>query len=65
MKTKTPSGGKTEIDESYFGPKRVRGKRGRGAGYKTIVFGVFKRGEHVYTQIVPDARKTTLLEQLA
>ena len=44
-----------EIEDSYFGPKRVRGKRGRGAGHKTIVFGVLKRGEHVYTQIVPDA----------
>ena len=27
-----------EIDESYFGAKRVRGKRGRGAGKKTPVF---------------------------
>ena len=26
-----------EIDESYFGAKRVRGKRGRGAGRKIIV----------------------------
>jgi transposase len=24
--------GEIEIDESYFGAKRVRGKRGRGAG---------------------------------
>ena len=28
-----------EVDESYFGAKRVRGKRGRGAYGKTIVFG--------------------------
>ena len=27
-----------EIDESYFGARRVRGKRGRGAGKKTPVF---------------------------
>ena len=27
-----------EVDESYFGAKRVRGKRGRGAGKKTPVF---------------------------
>ena len=27
-----------EIDESYFDPQLVRGKRGRGAGHKTIVF---------------------------
>ena len=52
--------GIVEIDESYFGPQRVRGKPGRGAGGKTIVFGVFLRGESVYTQIVPDCRKSTL-----
>ncbi len=32
--------GQVEVDESYFGPKRIRGKRGRGAGSKTIVFGL-------------------------
>ena len=48
------------MDESYFGPKRIRGKRGRGAGSKTIVFGLFKRNGWVYTGIVPDARKATL-----
>ncbi len=34
--------GQIELDESYFDPKRIRGKRGRGAGSKTIVFGLFK-----------------------
>ena len=53
-------GGAVELDESYFGPRRVRGKRGRGAGGKTIVFGLFKRGGHVYTEIVPDCSKKTL-----
>ncbi len=52
--------GQIEVDESYFGPKRIRGKRGRGAGSKTIVFGVFKRNGWVYTQIVPNASKRTL-----
>jgi len=52
--------GTIEVDESYFGPKRVPGKRGRGAGGKTIVFGIFKREGHVYTEIVPNARKKTL-----
>ena len=47
------------MDESYFGARRVRGKRGRGAGHKTIVFGIFKRNGHVYTEIIPDARKAT------
>ena len=30
--------GEIEVDESYFGARRVRGKRGRGAGKKTPVF---------------------------
>ena len=57
----SPYSGEVELDESHFGPKRIRGKRGRGAGSKTIVFGVFKRNGHVYTEIVPDAKKKTLL----
>ena len=52
--------GIVELDESYFGAKRIRGKRGRGAGGKTIVFGILKRGDKVYTEIVPSASKATL-----
>ena len=55
-----PLYGIVELDESYFGAKRIRGKRGRGAGGKTIVFGILKRGDKVYTEIVPDASKATL-----
>ena len=58
--TQSPFSGTLEADESYFGPKRVRGKRGRGAGGKTIVFGLLKRGECVYTEIVPNAARATL-----
>jgi transposase len=35
----SPFSGEVELDESYFGARRVRGKRGRGARGKTIVFG--------------------------
>ena len=49
-----------EVDESYFGPKRVKGKRGRGAGNKTIVFGLYKRNGKVYTEIIPNAAAPTL-----
>ena len=52
--------GEFEADESYFGPRRVKGKRGRGAGGKTIVFGLYKRDGKVYTEIVPDAKSRTL-----
>ena len=41
--------GTFELDESYFGAKRVRGKRGRGAAGKTPVFGLLK-GETKYLQ---------------
>lgn len=57
---RSPFVGELEADESYFGPRRVRGLRGRGAGRKTVVFGLFKRGDCVYTEIVPDASKRTL-----
>ena len=56
----SPFNGEVEIDESYFGAKRVKGKRGRGASGKTIVFGIFQRNGKVYTEIVPDARHKTL-----
>lgn len=56
----SPLGGELEADESYFGPRRVRGLRGRGAGRKTVVFGLLKRGDNVYTEIVLDATKRTL-----
>jgi hypothetical protein len=36
----SPLNGEVEIDESYFGGKRIKGKRGRGAGKKTPVFGI-------------------------
>jgi transposase-like protein len=56
----SPFGGTVEVDESYFGAKRVRGKRGRSASGKTIVFGIFKRNGSVYTEIVPDCKARTL-----
>ncbi len=56
----SPLSGEVEIDESYFGPRRVRGVRGRGAGKKVIVFGLLKRNGKVYTQIVPNVSRETL-----
>jgi transposase-like protein len=56
----SPLRGEVEVDESYFGPRRVRGRRGRGAGRKTPVFGIFKRHGRVYTELVPDCSKAVL-----
>ena len=50
-----------ELDESYFGAKRVRGKRGRGASGKTPVFGLLKRNGKVYTQIVRNCTRAELM----
>ena len=56
----SPFSGVVEVDESYFGSRHVKGKRGRGALGKTIVFGIFKRNGKVYTRIVPDVSRASL-----
>ena len=53
--------GEFELDESYFGAKRVRGKRGRGAAGKTPVFGLLKRDGKVFVTIVPNCSKEALM----
>lgn len=53
--------GEIEIDESFFGARRVRGVRGRGARGKHIVFGLIKRKGKVYTQVVKNCSAATLL----
>ncbi|MEM6391690.1 MAG: IS1595 family transposase [Planctomycetota bacterium] len=52
--------GELEIDESYFGGTR-KGKRGRGAAGKVAVFGLVKRGGKVFTQMIADCRRDTLM----
>ena len=59
--SESPFSGDIELDESYFGAKRIRGKRGRGAAGKTIVFGIYKRNGKVYTEIVPNCSRKTLM----
>ena len=39
------------MDESYFGGRR-KGRRGRGAAGKVVVFGILKRNGRVYTVVV-------------
>lgn len=56
--------GEAEVDESYFGARRKRGyrgklKRGRGT-QKQPVFGILKRDGHVYTEIIPNCKKSVL-----
>ena len=56
----SPFHGEVEVDETYFGGKRIKGKRGRGASGKTIVFGMLQRRGKVYTEVVPNCAKATL-----
>ncbi len=55
--------GELEIDESYFGGKR-KGNRGRGAKNKTIVFGILERKGKIYTKIVENVSKETLMNEI-
>lgn len=57
-----PFTGSVEIDESYFGARRVRGMRGRGAGRKIPVIGLLKRKGKVFTTPVPNCSSTELME---
>ena len=54
--------GEIELDESYFGGKR-KGKRGRGAAGKTIVFGILERGGKVSVETVKNVTAETLMSE--
>jgi len=56
--------GVVEVDESFFGPSRLRGRpgprlRGRGT-LKQPVFGIYEREGRVYTEIISDCSSKTL-----
>lgn len=51
--------GQIEVDESFYGGKR-KGKRGRGADHKVIVFGIYKRNGTVSTQIIGNCSRRVL-----
>lgn len=55
--------GELEIDETYFGGKR-KGKRGRGAFNKVVVFGILERNGKVYTTVVSDVSAETLMAEI-
>ena len=56
-----PELGEFEVDESYFGARRVRGKRGREAAGKTPVFGILKRDGKVFVNVVKNCKKAELM----
>ena len=55
--------GEIEMDEAYFGGRR-KGKRGRAAAGKSIVFGLLERDGRVYTKVVEDVSAATLMTHI-
>ena len=60
LEDNNPFEGEIEVDESYFGGHR-KGNRGRGAAGKVPVFGILKRGGKVFTKVIPDASRDSLI----
>ena len=59
-----PLTGHVEADETYVGGKR-RGKRGRGAAGKSVVFGILERGGgEIYSTVVTDASRKSLIPEI-
>jgi len=50
-----------EVDESYFGARRVRGKRGRGAAGKIPVVGINEQGKSMVSRLNVAQRKNYCL----
>jgi len=55
--------GEIELDEAYFGGRR-KGKRGRGARGKSIVFGLLERDGRVYTKVVENVTAEELMHHI-
>ena len=53
-----------ELDEAYFGGHR-KGRRGRGAAGKSVVFGLLERDGRIYAKVAPasDVRRNYLTEE--
>ncbi len=55
--------GEIELDEAYFGGRR-KGKRGRDAAGKSVVFGLLERDGRVYTKVVENVSADTLMAHI-
>src|SRR3990170_7279587 len=55
--------GEIELDEAYFGGRR-KGKRGRGAAGKSVVFGLLERDGRVYTKVVQSVTAEELMKHI-
>jgi transposase len=55
--------GEIELDEAYFGGQR-KGKCGRGAAGKSLVFGLLERKGHVYTKVIEGVSAQDLMQHI-
>src|SRR6185436_16425530 len=55
--------GEIELDEAYFGGHR-KGKRGRAAAGKSVVFGLLERDGRVYTKVVEQVTAEELMRHI-
>jgi transposase len=55
--------GEIELDEAYFGGRR-KGKRGRAAAGKSVVFGLLERDGRVYTKVVESVSAEELMQHI-
>ena len=53
--------GETETDANYVKPQSVSDRPKRGAGKNTMVVGIRKHSDRVYTEVVPDSSKKQVL----
>lgn len=53
--------GDVEIDESYFGSRHKGDPRGRSTSSKIPVIGILKRNGQVYTEIISDASRKSIM----
>jgi len=60
-KKKVKLRGHIEIDESYFGSRHFGDPRGRSTATKIPVIGLLKRNGLVYTEILPDASRNSIM----
>jgi transposase-like protein len=58
-----PMTGHVEVDETYLGGRKpkVKGFTGRGAKGKSVIMGIAERDGELFTQVVPNASKHSLI----
>ncbi|MDD3591053.1 MAG: IS1595 family transposase [Sulfurovum sp.] len=46
--------------DNYFNDRNIRGGRENTAADKTVLFGIVKRGDRIYTEVIPDTKRAMI-----